>query len=47
MLILLLRHLRAFKERFEIVGIYAENLAISAMLIWMVSRPVAMAATEH
>jgi hypothetical protein len=47
MLILLSQHLRAFKEHFQIAGIHAVNLAISTKLLWIVSRPVAMAATEH
>jgi len=47
MLILLSQHLRAFKEHFQIAGIHAVNLLISAKLLWMVSRPGAMTATEH
>jgi hypothetical protein len=47
MLIPLSQCLRVFQERFEIAGIHAGNLAISAEQLWMVSRPVAMTATEH
>src|SRR5450432_4715138 len=47
MLIALLQCLLVFQECFKIARIQAVNLAVSAILIWMVSRPFAMAATEH
>jgi hypothetical protein len=47
MLIPLSHCFHVFQEGLEIASIHAVNFGISAELLWVVGRPVAMTAAEH